>query len=62
MTEQDLAVLFTDSAKTIRQYREELAALAPEVEEESYAPLDQLVEYLERQFRAPGDRKATSAG
>lgn len=48
MTEQNLAALFRDSAQTIRKYREELVALAPEVEERC-GPLDELVEYIERQ-------------
>lgn len=48
MTQQNLAALFMDSAQTIRKYREELAALAPEIEERC-GPLDELVEYIERQ-------------
>lgn len=57
MTQQDLAALFKDSAQRIRKYREELAALVPEVEENSQ-PLDELVEYIERQSNILGSAAA----
>lgn len=53
MTQQELAALFQDSAQTIRKYREELAALAPEAEE-NCQPLDELVAHIERQAIALG--------
>lgn len=57
MTEQNLAAMFKDIAKQLRDYCEELIALVPEAGEHC-APLDELVEYLKRQSRALEDKVA----